>query len=120
MTTKAKRPPSTRLGITHKIEVGAANVYVTLTRMDGPDSLPCDVLATINNESTDAPIDAGHQGWAHLCCRLSNDLLSLGMPLHVLASRFRGYQFDPSGGPGVGTSIPDAIGRWLETQGEGK
>jgi len=116
--TKTKRitPPKTRKGITHKIELRGANVYVTLNRIDGPESLPCDILATINNECDKAPIDPGHQAYLHCICRLGSELIGLGMPLHVLASRLRDYQFEPSGGPGVGTSVLDAIGRWLEKQ----
>ena len=120
MTPKRTTPPKTRKGITHKIELRGANVYVTLNRIDGPDSLPCDILATINNECDKAPIDPGHQAYLHCICRLGSELINLGMPIHVLASRLRDYQFEPSGGPGVGTSVLDAIGRWLEKQEEGK
>ena len=114
------KPPATRKGKTSKIELRGANVYITLTRLDGPDSLPCDLFATINNESDKAQIDPGHQAYLNCICRLGSELMGLGMPLHVLASRLRDYQFEPSGGPGVGTSVLDAMGRWMEKEQEGK
>ncbi len=116
--TKRTRPPVTRRGTTHKIEVKGANVYVTLNRIDGPKSLPCEIFVTLNNEDKDAPIDAAHQGWANLAATLASMLLQYGCPLATIAGKMRGYSFKPDGGIGEhgSRSIPDAIGKWLESQ----
>ena len=118
MTPKRTRPPMTRKGKTHKIEVTGASVYVTLNRIDGPDSLPCEIFVTLNNENNDAPIDAAHQGWANLAATLASICLQYGCPLAVIAGKMRGYSFKPDGGIGKqgSKSIPDAIGKWLETE----
>ena len=112
------RPPTTRRGITRKIEVTGANVYVTLNRIDGPESLPCELFVTLNNEDNEAPIDAAHQGWANLAATLASICLQYGCPLAVIAGKMRGYSFKPDGGLGRdgSKSIPDAIGKFLEAQ----
>jgi hypothetical protein len=95
--TKRTRPPATRRGTTHKIEVTGASVYVTLNRIDGPASLPCEIFVTLNNEDNDAPIDAAHQGWANLCCTFASLLLQYGCPLatieHIRTHNKTPFQF---------------------------
>ena len=115
MTAKRTKPPVTRKGITRKIELNGVNVYITLNRMDGPESLPCDIFVTLNSESEKQAIDSAHQAWANLSMTLASLLLQYGCPLATIVSKMKDYKFDPQQ-PGVGSSIPDAIGRWLESQ----
>jgi hypothetical protein len=114
MTTRNK-PPVTRKGKTHKIEIGGVNVYVTLNRVEGPESLPCDIFVTLNSEHEKQAIDSAHQAWANLSMTLASLLLQYGCPLATIVAKMKDYKFDPQQ-PGVGSSIPDAIGRWLQTQ----
>ena len=111
--TSRTRPPATRRGKTHKIVISGVNIYVTLNRMAGEESLPCDIFVTLNSESEKQAIDSAHQGWANLSMTLASMLLQYGCPLSAVADKMRGYKFDPQR-PGVGSSIPDAIGRWLQ------
>lgn len=109
-----RRPPQTRHGVTRKLEVGAANAYVTLTR--DTEGRPCDLLIVLNNDALDAPIDPAHMGWANLCGTFVGMLFQRGVGVAEIATKMRGYSFEPAGGlgPGGARSIPDAIGRWLD------
>lgn len=116
MSSKREKPPVTREGITREIDVGSARVYVTLNFREEGQKNPCDIFVTLNQTGKKSSIDSAHQGWANLCVTFASMLLQYGCPLGTIAEKMKGYKFEPDGGFGGPKSIPDAIGKWLETQ----
>ena len=115
MSGKRERPPTTRNGITHEIKVGSAKAYITLN-YKADNKTPCEIFVTLNQTGKKSSVDSAHQGWANLSLTFASLLMQYGCPLGVIANKMKGYRFEPDGGFGGPLSIPDAIGKWLETQ----
>lgn len=116
MTSKRIKPPVTRHGITHEIDIGGVRAYVTVNNHDKGDPInPCEIFVTLTPKKERADIDSAHQGWANLSMTFASMLLQYGCPLGTIAGKMKGYKFEPDGGIRGAKSIPDAIGKWLET-----
>lgn len=119
MTDRIK-PPTDRRGDTHKIvlmgqslsnpgETVKVTLYATLNRL--PDGRPIEMFIKADN---------GYQGFCDTLAVTVSLALQYGAPLEAILAKWRGQRYEPSQ-IGVGTSIADAIARWLmpPTEGEG-
>ena len=102
MTTTRKRLPTTRTGLTRKIELGAVTLYVTVNTDEAGAAREMFIKAT-----------DGHQGAADVLAETASLYLQAGGTLEELCRHWRGHRYEPQGGPRQGTSIPDAIARRL-------
>jgi ribonucleoside-diphosphate reductase alpha chain len=106
MSTRTKLP-ATRHGVTHKITLGAVELYVTVnTDAEGR-------AREMFGKATE-----GWQGWLDVLCETASLYLQRGGTLEELARHWRGQRFPPDGIAGQGSSIPDAIARMLEERKE--
>jgi hypothetical protein len=107
--TKRIKLPNDREGLTHKICVGKATLYVTVNCDEkGPRELFCKA-------------DEGTQPEADVIAGLASIALQGGPYEEVLERIVRFLRFrrsDPAGGPGQPLSVSDAIGRVLDEQGK--
>ena len=94
------RLPPVRQGKTTKIPVGGVTLYVTIN-----------ADATGRAREMFVKADEGWQGWANVLAETASLYLQNGGTVAELARHWRGSRFDPAGGPGQGSSIPDAIAR---------
>ena len=105
----SRKPPVTRKGRTHKVEVGACTLYVTVNR-DAKGSI-CEVFCKA---------DEGQNGHADAICRQ----ISLGLQgrgdLETTIRHLRHDRTPPNGGPGQPASIYDALGVVLERERDGE
>ena len=96
------KPPTTRIGSTHKMCVGESRCHITVNR-----DLNGDIIEVF------AKADNGMQGHIDMACRL----ISLGLQRRAdVPTIIKHMQFDrtePCGGVGQPTSIYDAIARVL-------
>jgi ribonucleoside-diphosphate reductase alpha chain len=108
-----KRMPTTRQSVTHKMQIGEHEGYVTVGLHE--DGTPGEVFITMAQEGS------ALRGFMDLAATSISLGLQHGVPLEVLAHKMQGLKFEPSGftqNPAIrmAQSIPDYIGRWLEQQ----
>lgn len=115
MTAKRTKPPVTRNGTTHEIDIGGVRAYVTVNRQDSRENQPCEIFTVLCPKKERANIDSAHQGWCNLTMTFASLLLQYGCPLVTIANHMKGYKFEPDGGMRGAKSIPDAIGKYLES-----
>ena len=100
-----RKPETTRHGLTRKMTLAKVEVYATLNR--DKDGRPIELFAKATE---------GWQGWVDVLCETASLAMQYGCPLSVLARHWRGHRFPPDGIAGEGSSVPDAIARWLEEE----
>ena len=100
-----RKPPMTRHGRTHKVQVGPVTAYLTVNRDSAGKVL--EVFGKADN---------GSQGHLDMACRL----ISLGIQgradVETVIRHMRGDRTEPCGIAGQATSIYDAIARVLQEE----
>lgn len=96
---------ATRKGLTHKIELGGTDSYVTINRL--PDGKAIEIFLTTDRKGE-------CQGWANIACIMMSMALQNGVPARRIIEKLRGQRFDPMGGPGEPVSVADAIAKKWE------
>lgn len=100
-------PQSKAGGKTHTVRCGAVKIHLTVnTQGNGAVS---DLRAKCTPQEW--------QGWVNVLLGTANIALRSNVPLARIIDAWMYHRFDPSGGPGQGTSIPDAIAKKLFLEG---
>jgi len=99
------KPPLTREGRTHKVEVGKLTMYLTVNRDHKGQILELFGKA-----------DEGEQGHVDMACRLSSLAIQGRGRVEDIIRHLRGDRTEPCGGPGQPSSMYDAISRVLERE----
>ncbi len=99
------KPPTTRLGRTHKFTVGSSDLYITVNRDEQGNII--EVFA----KATD-----GLQGHMDIACRLASLAIQGRGDVATVIRHLRGDRTPPCGTVGQPTSIYDALARVLERE----
>jgi hypothetical protein len=103
------KPPATRKGNTHKIELAGTDSYVTINRL--PDGRAIEIFLTTDRKGE-------CQGWANVACIMISMALQNGVPPARIIGKMKGQRFDPQGGAGEPVSVADAIAKiWAKEEG---
>ena len=110
---RRQRLPETRKGLVHKFRVGNTRAYIRVGLY--PDGSPGEVFLTV------AKAGSTLQGMMDSFATLLSLSLQYGIPLSVIAKKFRHVRFEPNGLTGddkipTASSLVDYVARWLEEQ----
>lgn len=110
IVSSRERPPDTRKSITREFRLGEVEIRVTVGLYD--DGRPCELF--INCGARGGTLSGAFDS-AAIAASLA---LQYGMPIRVLAAKWRGQGFEPSGLTGdkqypIAASVMDLVGRWL-------
>lgn len=110
VVTTRERPPDERRSLTREFHLGEVEIKVTVGLY--ADGRPCELFI---NCGTRGSTLSGAFDSAAIAASLA---LQYGMPIHVLADKWRAQGFEPSGFTGdkkypTALSVMDLVGRWL-------
>ncbi len=112
-TPRRTRLPDTRSSVTHKGTVGGVEFYLTVGHYD--DGRPAELFVEIAKQGS--TVGGLMDAWATMV----SIALQYGVPVEVIARKFSGGRFEPSGitrNPDIpfAASLIDYIARWLGMQ----
>lgn len=107
---RRERLPDTRRSVTHKLTVGSVEAYLTVGHY--PDGRPGEIFVEVAKQGS--TVGGLMDAWATMV----SIALQYGVPAEVIAEKFSGGRFEPSGitrNPDIpfASSLIDYVARWI-------